>query len=122
MNIVQTNQFKKDVKKLHSNQKRDLDDAVIAIVHAPEISQSKTGDLNGVLVYKFKMVNQLTLLAYTHNEHTNTLALLALVTHELKISKLREQLQIGIDQINQAKGKTIESKSELHTMFDHIKN
>ena len=42
--------------------------------------------------------------------------------HELKISKLREQLQVGIDQINQGTGKTIGSKSELNTMFDSIKS
>ena len=41
--------------------------------------------------------------------------------HELKISKLREQLQVGIDQINRGTGKTIGSKSELHTMFEKIK-
>ena len=42
--------------------------------------------------------------------------------HELKISKLREQLQVGIDQINQGTGTTVGSKSELNTMFDSIKS
>ena len=42
----------------------------------------KRGDLTGVLVYKFKMVNQLTLPAYTWTEDILTLTLLALGSHE----------------------------------------
>lgn len=40
------------------------------------------GDLSGVLVYKFKMVKQLTLLAYSYHDQTIALTLLALGTHE----------------------------------------
>ncbi len=40
------------------------------------------GDLSGVLVYKFKMVKQLTLLAYTCHDQTITLTFLAFGTHE----------------------------------------
>ena len=42
----------------------------------------KKGDLNGVQVYKFKMVKQLTLLAYEFYESKLELILLALGTHE----------------------------------------
>ena len=82
MNVVQTYQFKKAIKTLHANQKTDLDKAVNAIINEPKIGQLKGGELSGVLVYKFKMVKQLTLLAYTFNEQTITLTLLALGTHE----------------------------------------
>lgn len=82
MNIFQTNQFKREIKKLHPNQKRDVDVAVRAIVKDPDLGHPKIGDLAGVLVYKFKMVNQLTLLAYTYDHQTITLTLLALGTHE----------------------------------------
>lgn len=82
MNIIQTNHFKKAVKKLHAAQKADLDEAVKVIMKEPEIGQSKTGDLSSVLVYKFKMVKQLTLLAYTYHDQTITLTLLALGSHE----------------------------------------
>ena len=82
MKVVQTNFFRRAVKKLHANQKADLDKAVEAIMKCPDIGQSKTGDLSGVLVYKFKMVKQLTLLAYTYHDQTITLTLLALGTHE----------------------------------------
>ena len=48
----------------------------------PDSGQAKTGELSDVLVYKFKMVKQLTLLAYSYEDQTITLTLLALGTHE----------------------------------------
>ena len=78
MKIVQTNQFKTEIKKRHPNQKRDIDVAVRAVVKDPDLGYSKIGDLAGVKVYKFKMVNQLPLLAYTYHHQTITLTLLAL--------------------------------------------
>ncbi len=82
MNIVQTSSFKRAVKKLHKNQKQDLDKAVKAIVDNTDIGDGKIGDLSGISVHKFKMVNQLTLLAYSYEDNTITLTLLALGTHE----------------------------------------
>lgn len=82
MNIVQTASFKKTVKKLHKNQKKELDEAVNAIVENPRIGDDKAGDLSGISVYKFKMVKQLMLLAYQYEDETITLTLLALGTHE----------------------------------------
>ena len=82
MNIVQTRIFSKAVKKLHKNQKQDLDEAVKAIMNDPSLGEMKVGDLVGIRVYKFKMVKQLTLLAYTFEEDIITLTLLALGSHE----------------------------------------
>jgi mRNA-degrading endonuclease RelE of RelBE toxin-antitoxin system len=82
MNIVQTTSFKKTVKKLHKSQKKDLDNAVRSIVDNPDIGDPKIGDLSGVSIYKFKMMKQLTLLAYTYEDQTITLTLLALGPHE----------------------------------------
>jgi len=42
--------------------------------------------------------------------------------HDLKIAKLREQIQVGIDQLNQSTGKAIESRADLQIMFDQFKN
>lgn len=64
MRIVVTATFDRTVKKLHRQQKADLDEAVKAIANAPEIGEAKIGDLHGIQVYKFRMVNQLCLLAY----------------------------------------------------------
>lgn len=82
MQIVQTRVFAKTVKKLHQNQKSDLDQAIRAIAEDPAIGEGKSGDLTGISVYKFKMAGQLTLLAYTYEDKTITLTLLALGTHE----------------------------------------
>ena len=82
MNIVQTSTFSRTVKKLHKNQKQDVDKAVRAQVENPNIGEPKVGDLSGISVYKFKMVKQLTLLAYHYEDETLTLSLLALGSHE----------------------------------------
>ena len=82
MNIIQTQTFTKHIKKLHANQKKDLDKAIKEVVANPDIGDSKKGDLTGVQVYKFKMVNQLTLLAYEWHEDEPLLILLALGSHE----------------------------------------
>lgn len=82
MNILQTSTFKKQVQKLHKNQKPDLDEAVRTILADPSIGDLKKGDLNGVQVYKFKMVKQLTLLAYECDMERCNLTLLALGSHE----------------------------------------
>ena len=82
MNIVQTPTFAKQTKKLHKNQKKDLDEAIKEIIKNPLIGEMKKGDLNGVQVYKFKMVKQLTLLAYDFNSSKPQIILLALGSHE----------------------------------------
>ncbi|NOZ52841.1 MAG: type II toxin-antitoxin system ParD family antitoxin [Gammaproteobacteria bacterium] len=41
--------------------------------------------------------------------------------HEIKLARLREQLKVGIDQLNQGKGIAVESRSALDTLFDDIK-
>jgi mRNA-degrading endonuclease YafQ of YafQ-DinJ toxin-antitoxin module len=82
MRILQTPTFSKQIKKLHKNQKIDLDQAVECVVNNPEIGDLKRGDLAGVQVYKFKMVNQLTLLAYQFEDEADQLILLVLGSHE----------------------------------------
>ena len=82
MKLFQTNFFQKSVKKLHKNQKQSLDKAIQKIKSNPDLGLTKKGDLADVQVYKFKMLNQITLLAYTFNIKNKTLTLLALGTHE----------------------------------------
>jgi len=82
MHVFQTSSFRKAVKKLHNNQKTDLDAAVQNIINNPEIGEAKVGDLAGISVYKFSMVKQQTLLAYQFEDQTITLTLLTLGTHE----------------------------------------
>ena len=78
--IRQARGFKRTVKRLRPNQKKNLDDAVRAITADPSAGEAKAGDLAGVRVYKFPMAKQRVLLAYTWDE--DILILLALGGHE----------------------------------------
>lgn len=80
--VIQSHSFKKAVKKLHKNQKAELDNAVRDIIDNPELGEQKAGDLSSVRVYKFKMVKQLTLLAYQINDGELVLTLLMVGAHE----------------------------------------
>lgn len=61
--VLQSAAFARAYKRLHPNQKVDVDAAVQAVVKNPRIGEPKRGDLSGIHVYKFKSQNQLTLLA-----------------------------------------------------------
>lgn len=78
--VLQSATFRRAYKRLHPNQKADVDDAVQAIVGHPEIGEAKKGDLAGVRVYKFQCVGQLMLLAYEYDPATRLLLLLG--SHE----------------------------------------
>lgn len=80
--VLQTPTFKKVVKKLKPNQKKELDAAVRSLMAKPELGQQKKGDLAFLRVHKFKMNKQLTLLGYSFDEGTLTLELMALGSHE----------------------------------------
>jgi hypothetical protein len=81
MQIFQRSVFKRSVKRLPPNQKQDLDEAVRAVLSDPSIGDENIGDLSGVQVYSFKMVKQLTLLAYELKK--DSLVLLALASQEV---------------------------------------
>ncbi|MDA8621960.1 type II toxin-antitoxin system RelE/ParE family toxin [Psychrosphaera sp.] len=80
--VLQTPSFKKAVKKLHKNQKAELDKAIKVIMEEPKIGEQKKGDLSFMRVYKFKMVKQLTLLGYSYEDGAIVLELIALGSHE----------------------------------------
>ena len=78
--VLQSAVFKRAYKRLHPNQKADVDDAVADIVQDPTLGEAKKGDLAGVFVHKFKSSGQLTLLAYEYDPGTRLLLLLG--SHE----------------------------------------
>lgn len=78
--VLQSAMFKRAYKRLHPNQKADVDDAVAEIVRDPTIGEAQKGDLAGVFVHKFKCTEQLMLLAYEYDPHTRLLLLLG--SHE----------------------------------------
>lgn len=80
--VLQTPTFKKAVKKLKPNQKKDLDAAVRELIDDPTLGDQKKGDLAFLRVYKFKMNKQLTLLGYSFDDGALVLELLTFGTHE----------------------------------------
>ncbi len=64
MLVKQMPAFKKEYKKLHSQQKAKVNEAIRAIIKNPKLGKEKKGDLAGVFVYKFKINRQEMLLAY----------------------------------------------------------
>ncbi|NVK29515.1 MAG: type II toxin-antitoxin system RelE/ParE family toxin [Gammaproteobacteria bacterium] len=80
--VLQTPAFKKSVKKLKPNQKKDLDGAVKALIENPNLGEQKKGELVFLRVHKFKMNKQLTRLGYSFDDGTLILELIALRSHE----------------------------------------
>ena len=78
--VLQTRSFANSKKRLHNNQVRELDNAVLKILDDPEIGEQKKGDLLGVYVYKCKISKQLFLVAYQFDEETLTLLMVG--SHE----------------------------------------
>lgn len=81
MRIIVTPTFDRAVKKLHRPQKNDLDAAVKTVAGDVQIGEEKVGDLAGIRVYKFRMTNQLCMLAYRVLDE-NSIKLLTLGSHE----------------------------------------
>ena len=80
VSVTQSTVFARAYKKLHPQQKQDVDKAVEVIVSDPLAGEAKRGDLAGVYVYKFESQNQLVLLAYAFDPKTRHLLLLG--SHE----------------------------------------
>jgi len=80
VSVSQSSVFARAYKKLHLQQKQDVDTAVEVIVSNPLAGTAKRGDLAGVYVYKFKSQSQLVLLAYEFDPQTRHLVLLG--SHE----------------------------------------
>lgn len=78
--VVQAAGFRRAYRKLHANQKADVDRAVAIIISDPAVGEAKKGDLAGVNVYKFQCAGQLYLLAYEYDPATRLLLLLG--SHE----------------------------------------
>ncbi len=92
MKIYQSRLFEKKVKKYNSQQKKALDDIIKIIVSNPSGGQEKKGDLQGVFVYKFKLQDQMYLLAY-RLPNPETLELITIGPHENYYRDLKHYLR-----------------------------
>ena len=81
MRLLVTPSFVRATKKLHPPQKLELDAALHAISADPVAGEAKVGDLVGIRVYKFRLSNQMYLLAYRILD-SESLKLLTLGSHE----------------------------------------
>lgn len=92
LNVSASPSFSRVAKKLHARDKKVLDQAVTEVVSTPLIGEEKRGDLSGVFVYKFKLNNQETLLAYELSPNKMTpdeVILLGVGPHENFYSQLK---------------------------------
>ncbi|MCI5116131.1 MAG: type II toxin-antitoxin system RelE/ParE family toxin [Candidatus Electrothrix sp. AW1] len=62
--VIQAPLFARQKKKLNKPERKKLDKAVRAIMANPATGKAKSGDLQGVQVYKYKLGNKQILLAY----------------------------------------------------------
>ncbi len=81
MRFLVTPTFIRATKKLHPPQKLELDAALRVISGNPAIGEAKVGDLVGIRVYKFRLGNQMCLLAYRILDE-ESLKLITLGSHE----------------------------------------
>ena len=83
--VLTTVSFDRLVKKLHSKDKKVLDEAVLAVAKTPFIGAEKCGDQASVFVHKFKLNKKETLLAYQlqpDKKKPNEIVLLSVGPHE----------------------------------------
>ena len=93
MKIHVTNNFKRATKRLHRNQIATLEKAIQAIQSNPVMGDLKVGDLTNVRVYKFRILHQLILLAYTYDEQKGEITLLHFASHENFYDLLKRQIK-----------------------------
>ena len=90
MRLLVTPSFVRATKKLHRPQKKELDEALRAISANPAVGEAKVGDLQGVRVYKFRLADQLCLLAYRMLDE-QSIKLLTFGPHENFYRDLKRQ-------------------------------
>lgn len=82
MQVQQTAKFKKAYKKLHANQRQELNKALEIIIKDPTIGEQKKGDLSWLRVHKCNIINQLTLIGYQVDDQQLILVFVAFGPHE----------------------------------------
>jgi len=82
MEVLQTPHFARQLKKLKLNQKKELDTAMQRMIDNPLLGVQKRGDLNYLRVYKFSMLKQQMLLAYSYDAGRLIIELLGVGSHE----------------------------------------
>ena len=95
LEVSATSSFSRISKKFHPRDKVVLDDAIRDVAKNPSIGEEKKGDLAGVFVYKFKINNAETLLAYVllpNKFSPESVVLLAVGPHENFYDQLKRNI------------------------------
>ena len=89
--VLQTPLFARQKKKLKKKQIKELDKTIKVIVKNPKAGEQKKGNLSSIWVYKFKITDQLYLLAYEWDKKSRILV--ALGVHENFYRNLKKYLK-----------------------------
>lgn len=82
MLVQQTKKFQKAYKKLHANQRQELNKALEIIIRDPAIGEQKKGDLSWLRVHKCNIINKLTLIGYQIDDLKLVLIFVAFGPHQ----------------------------------------
>jgi len=91
MKIYQSRSFEKRVQKFNKAEKLKLDSEINQIIHNPSIGAEKKGDLRGIFIHKFNLLNQLYLLAYRFSN--DSLELIMIGPHQNYYRDLKTHLK-----------------------------
>ena len=91
MKIYQSRLFEKRVQKFNKAEKLKLDSEINQIIQNPSIGTEKKGDLRGIFIHKFNLLNQLYLLAYRFS--SDSLELIMIGPHQNYYRDLKTHLK-----------------------------
>jgi len=64
MKVYLSSSFGKKIKKFQKQEKLALDNEIQRIIENPSVGSEKRGDLKGIFVHKFQIINTLFLMSY----------------------------------------------------------
>lgn len=96
ISVYQTRRFEKALCKLSEAYLKVVEDQIDIIIANPEIGEQKKGDLSHLRVHKFRINQQLFLLAYAWIENALELYLLQLGSHENFYQKMKAQRKVDV--------------------------
>jgi len=85
--------FDKQFKRFYPKEQELIRTEIKKILNDPTIGEQKRGVLASIRVHKFKIHNQLYLLAYDFEAKTKTIILYAIATHENYYSALSRYIK-----------------------------
>ncbi|RKJ83719.1 type II toxin-antitoxin system RelE/ParE family toxin [Aeromonas veronii] len=98
--VFESGLFTKQLKKLHADDLKLVEDEIERVIADPEIGEQKKGDLSYLRVHKFKINSQLVLLGYAWRDAELQLYLLSVGPHENFYDTLKERRKADLKLIS----------------------